>query len=135
LSLTSTNSTPPNLLEDAVRGDGAFNIFVGRDSRFSLDYANLQDAIIVDVNAAGTVMTLQIPGTGFPLNFVGTDRNNPEDELEDFLLEDAQKAYADFLKLVREQTFIDALDGNPSSVTAQLSIDVLCYTIEDTETG
>ncbi len=121
LNVSAGGSDLPDLLEDAVRSQGAFVGFVGRDTQATLDYAGLSNAIVVDVNAAGTSATLQIPGLGFSRGFSGSNRAELEDDIEAFLFEDGEQVYADFLELVRQQTVVDALDGNPTSVTGRLA--------------
>ena len=121
LSVSATGSSLPNLIEDAIRTRGSFAAFTGRDAQATVNYAGLSNAIIIDVNAAGTAATLQIPELGFTRNFAGINSDDLQDEVEEFLFRDGQDIYAEFLELVRQRTVIDALDGNPTSVTARLA--------------
>ena len=120
-SVTVTGSSIIDLAEAAIEASGDFAVFSGLDTTINLDYANLDNAIVVTVNAANTDATLSIPGIGFTRTFSAANRDALQNQIEDFLQQEGANVYADFLGLVRSQTLISVLDGNPSSATAVLS--------------
>ena len=112
------SSDLPDLLEDAVRSRDQFAAFLNTNSRFSFDYADIDEAIVITVNDSNTQATLEIPGIDFSRTFNAGSRSGLEDEITDFLEDDGADVYADFLRFVREESTVSVIDGNPNSATA-----------------
>ena len=108
----------PSLFEDAVEARDLFGEFAGDDARFTFSYAQVEEALVVTVNADNNQATLDIPGIDFSRTFNATNRGELEDEITDFLEDDGSDVYADFLAFLREETLVNVIDGNPNSATA-----------------
>ena len=117
-TVTDTDSNLLDLLEDAIQTQGAFNGLVGTGFTAVARYADVENAIVVSLNATETQATLTFPGTGFSQTFVGSDADDLEDEIERFIEEDGSEAYAAFLADLNERSVVSVLDGNPFSTTA-----------------
>ena len=117
-TVTDTDSNLLDLLEDAIQTQGAFNGLVGTGFTAVARYADIENAIVVSLNASETEATLTFPGTGFSQTFVGSDADDLEDEIERFIEEDGGSAFAAFLADLNERSVVSVLDGNPFSTTA-----------------
>ena len=109
------------LLDDALRAEGAFAGFFGADQRVSLDYAGVADAAEFDVAADGRSATLRLDGIGFTRTFRGRDREDLVEGIQDYFEEEGSGVYADYLAYLRREALIGAVDGNPDAATAQMA--------------
>src|SRR5687768_6266021 len=121
---SDTRSVSGNSLFDLARNvagqEEEFSVFENQAFTARVDYAGLQDAILVTSNAENSIVTLEIPSTGFSRTFNEAD-GDIEDQIDDFLREDGSQALADFINVVNEQTTAGVTDGNPSALTALMS--------------
>ncbi len=117
-TVTASDENLLDLLEDAIETQGAFNPLVGSDITAVLRYADVENAIVVTLNAAETQATLSFPGTGFSQVFNGSDADDLENEIERFIEEDGGQAFAEFLADLNQRSLLAVLDGNPFSTTA-----------------
>ena len=117
-TVTSTGDNLLDLLEDAVETQGAFNSLNGTNFTAVTRYADVANAIRINVNAAETQATLEFPGTGFTRVFTGSDADDLQDEIREFIETDGGTAYAAFLADLNRRSLISVLDGNPFSTTA-----------------
>ncbi len=116
--ITVTGDSLFDLAESVVEQTGRFEQFEGTSFTGTLDYANLEDAIIVSGNAANSdQVRVQIPSIGFDRTFEN------EDEAEEFLRSDGADTLASFLSVVNQQTLVGVTDGNPAALTAILADD------------
>jgi hypothetical protein len=106
-----------DLAENVINQEDQFAQFENLDFTGSLDYAGLEDAIIVSGNAGDESIRVQIPSIGFDRTF--TD----EEEAEDFLQNDGADTVASFISVVNQQTLVGVTDGNPAALTATLADD------------
>ena len=115
-TVTVTGSSLFDLAENVIESKGDFEQFEGRDFTGSLDYAGLDDAIVIGGNTDDTVR-VRIPSIGFDRTF------DDEDEAEDFLRNDGADVVADFIAVVNKRTLVGVTDGNPAALTATLADD------------
>ena len=113
-TITVTSSNLFDLAEKVIESQDEFSVFEGTDFTGSLDYANLEGAIVVTGNTADTVR-IQIPSIGFDRTF------SDEDEAEEFLRNEGASTVAAFIQVVNEQTLIGVTDGNPTALTALMT--------------
>ncbi len=117
-SVTVTGSSLFDLAENVIESLGEFENFEGTSFTGSLDYAGLNDAIIVSGDAANAdQVRVQIPSIGFDRVF------DDEDEAEEFLRNDGADVVAEFISVVNRQTLVGVTDGNPAAVTALMADD------------
>ena len=116
-TINVTGSSVFDLADDIFDRQGEFQQFDNTDFTASIDYAGLDDAIIVNGDADGQTVTIDIPSIGFSRTF------NDPDEAEDFLRQEGAGVIADFIRVTNEQTLVGVTDGNPAALTATLSDD------------
>jgi len=116
--VTVTGESLFDLAESVIESQDQFLQFEGTSFTGTLDYAGLDDAIIVSGDAGNPdSVRVQIPSIGFDRTFA------TEDEAEDFLQEDGADVVADFIRVVNEETLVGVTDGNPAALTAVLADD------------
>ena len=103
-TITQSASSLPNLVEALVNNQGAFAPLVGNNFTGSLTYYGLPGAVAVNVQGE-TQLTVTSSLTGLNKTFTGTDRNDLENQLTDWLLKDGngggQQAHASRGRAVR----------------------------------
>ncbi len=119
-TITQTASSLPNLVEALVNNQGAFTPLVGNDFTGRLTYYGLPGALTVSVQG-NTQLTITSPLTGLNRTFTGTDRNDLQDQLTDWLLKDGSHEAAKLVQAAAERSAAAITDGNPSSATARLA--------------
>ena len=115
-SVTVTGESLFDLAENVIESQGDFERFEGTDFTGSLDYAGLDDAIVIDGNTDDSVR-VRIPSIGFDRTFAD------EDEAEEFLRQDGADTLAEFIGVVNRETLVGVTDGNPAALTATLADD------------
>jgi hypothetical protein len=110
-----------DLADQLINNKEQFAVFENRDFAATLTYAGIEDAVRFSGNAAGTEVTLAIPSTGFSKTFTGTDRDDLEQQIEDFLKKEGSKQWSAFQKKVNELSTVAVSDGNPQATTAWLA--------------
>ena len=116
-TVTVTGNSVFDLADNIFDRQGEFEQFDGVDFTAAIDYAGLEDAILVDGDMDGEAVTVRIPSIGFERTFTDAD------EAEDFLREDGADVVADFIRVTNERTVVGVTDGNPSALTATLTDD------------
>src|SRR5688572_23455315 len=119
-SLTVSGNSLFDLARNVAGQEEEFSIFSGQSFTASVDYAGLNDAMVLTSNSDNSIVTLQIPSTGFTKTFNAAD-GDIEDQIEEFLKEDGAQTLADFISVINEQTLVGVTDGNPSALTALIS--------------
>lgn len=119
-TISQTASSLPDLIEAVVRNQNAFLPLVGNDFTGSLTYFGIPAAISIAV-VGDTQLTLTSPLTGLNQVFTGTDRNDLENQLNDWLLESGGTEVAKLLKEAAKRSTAAITDGNPSSTTARMA--------------
>ncbi|MEL7239771.1 MAG: hypothetical protein AAGK78_13005, partial [Planctomycetota bacterium] len=114
-TVTVTSNSLFDLADDVINTQDEFAVFDGTNFTASLDYANLEDAIIVTGSAVDESVRVEIPSIGFDQTF------DDPDEAEDFLREDGASTVAAFIQEVNETTLIGVTDGNPTALTALMA--------------
>jgi hypothetical protein len=125
-NLTVSGSKLPDLLEDAIKADGAFAGLGNNSATIALDYAGMANAIVVNIVAptvpgGNFTATLQLPG--FTKTFTATTKDGLQTEIENFVEEDeaGRKEVLKSLKKIYAGTPITITDGTPHSSTAMLA--------------
>lgn len=119
-TITQSASSLPNLVEALVNNQGAFAPLLGNDFTGSLTYYGLPGAVAVNVQGV-TQLTVTSSLTGLNKTFTGTDRNDLENQLTDWLLKDGSSEVGKLMQAVAEQSAAAITDGNPSSATARMA--------------
>jgi len=120
-SANVSGSSLPDLVDDLIKSEGKFKEFDGQAYNASLKYGDVNNAITLDANAAGTDVTLRIPSTGLVKRFTGSSADDVQDQIKDFLLKDGSKEYAKFIEEINKQSLLGVVDGNPRATTAMFS--------------
>lgn len=115
------SSSLPDLIDDLINAQGDFQVFNNQAFNANLTYGGVRNAMLFNANADGTSATLTIPSTGFSRTFTGANRDEVEDQIRDFLLEEGAAAYAAFLEQINRQSILGVVDGNPRATTAIMS--------------
>ena len=119
-TISQSASSLPDLVEALVSNQDAFAPLVGNDFTGSLTYYGIPDAVSVKV-LGDTQLTITSPLTGLNRTFTGTDRNDLEDQLTDWLLKDGSSEVAKLMQAAAERSAAAITDGNPSSATARMA--------------
>ena len=121
ITATGSGNDVTGLVTDLIDSEKEFSGLEDTAFSASLRYGELDDAVLITRNAAGTSATLTIPSTGFTRTFNAANQDELEDQIEDFFKEEGADAYADFLQEVARQTSLGVNDGNPLATTAVLA--------------
>src|SRR5215218_353481 len=120
-SASATGSNLVDLFGNLVTSEGEFAPLTGSTFTAALRYGEMENAIRLTRNAAGTGATLTIPSTGFARTFVAANADDLENQVQEFSEKEGAGAYAAFLAEVGRQTSFGVNDGNPLSTTAILA--------------
>ncbi len=123
-SAAAAGSSFPDIFESGLRAEGAFRTLDGQTALYSLRYADIENAMSFSINGAGTEAEFVIPITGFSRTFQGTDRDDLEDQLVDFLKNEGADVYRDFMEAIDQMSAVAVTDGNPSAATATIATSV-----------
>jgi len=96
-SVTSSDSSLLNLLDRAINSEGEFAIFTGT-ARATTLRSGIPNALRVTLNASETSALLEIPITGFSRTFSGTDSDDLDNQIEDFLKQEGARELARFYR-------------------------------------
>lgn len=124
---TTVANGGPNILhltDNLISLNSNFVSLVGQNVSSSVSWGGVPNAIELTENAAQTTATLKFPTTGFIATFVGTDGSNLQSQIHDFIKQDGDQAYAQFLKSMDQLSPVATLDGNPQASTALIADDV-----------
>jgi len=119
-TISQTASSLPDLVEALVNNQGAFAPLVGNDFTSNLTYYGIPGAVAVNVQGE-TQLTVSSPLTGLNRTFTGTDRNDLENQVTDWLLKDGSNEVAKLIQAAAERSAAAITDGNPSSATARIA--------------
>ena len=119
-TISQSASSLPDLVEAVVRNQDAFLPLVGNDFTGSFTYFGIPAAVSVAV-VGNTQLTLTSPLTGLNRVFIGVDRNDLENQLSNWLLEEGGSEVAKLLKEAAKRSTAAITDGNPSSTTARMA--------------
>jgi hypothetical protein len=120
-SVRTRSDSLPDLIDDLINAEERFEVFDGQAFNANLTYGGVPNAMLFSTNAAGTSATLTIPSTGFTRTFTGDSRDDVQDQIEDFLLEEGAREYARFLEEINRRSLLGVVDGNPRATTAIMS--------------
>jgi hypothetical protein len=84
-------------------------------------YYGIPNAMTVNSNATGTVVTLKSDLTGLNRTFTGPTRGNVKDQIEDFFLNEGGGELKKLDKEVSKRSAASITDGNPMAATALLA--------------
>jgi len=123
-SAIAGGSSFPDILESGIRAESQFRSLDGQAALYTLRYADVDNALNFQINAAGTEAEFVIPITGFSRTFSGSNRDDLEDQLVDFLKSDGADVYRDFMDAINRLSTVAVTDGNPSASTATITTSV-----------
>ena len=113
-----------NLSDNLISQNSSFVVLAGQNVNASLSWGGVPNAIVFSENAAGTSATLKFPSTGFSQTFTGANPIDLQNQIHDFIKQDGEKAYAEFLNQMNQLSTVASLDGNPQASTALIATDV-----------
>lgn len=119
-TISQSASSLPDLVEALTKNQDAFAPLVGQDFTGSLTYFGIPGAVSVQVQGE-TQLTVTSPLTGLNRTFTGTDRDDLEQQLEDWLLKEGGREVAALMKAAAKESTAAILDGNPSAATARMA--------------
>ncbi len=119
-TITQSASSLPDLIEALINNEDAFAPLVGSNFTGSVTYYGIPNAITIDVQGE-TQLRIRSPLTGLDRTFTGTDRDDLEEQLTDWLLEEGDSEVAKLVQAVAENSAAAITDGNPSSATARMA--------------
>jgi len=119
-TITQSASSLPDLVEALINNEEAFLPLVGNDFTGSLTYYGIPDAVTIEVTG-DTQLRVTSPLTGLDRTFTGTDREDLEEQLTDWLLEEGGSEVAALTREAAERSAAAITDGNPSSATARMA--------------
>lgn len=119
-TISQSASSLPDLVEAVISNQDAFAPLVGNDFTASLTYYGIPNAVSVQVQGE-TQLTVTSALTGLNRTFTGTDRNDLEEQLKDWLLKQGGSEVANLLKEAAKTSTAAITDGNPSSATARMA--------------
>jgi hypothetical protein len=119
-TITQSASSLPDLIEAMVNNEGAFLPLVGSNFTGSLTYYGIPDAVTIEV-LGETQLRVTSSLTGLDRTFTGTDRDDLEEQLTDWLLKDGGSEVAKLTQAAAENSAAAITDGNPSSATARMA--------------
>ncbi len=111
-----------DLVDTLINSKDQFTQFQNQVFTSSLTYAGVPNAVQFTRNTnAGDSVTLAIPITGFTRTFSGTNEDDVQNQIEDFLKKDGATTVAQLLKAINERSPVAVTDGNPTATTAVLA--------------
>ncbi len=119
-TITQSASSLPDLIEAMINNEGAFAPLVGNDFTGSLIYYGIPDAVVVEVEG-DTQLRITSSLTGLDRTFSGTNRDDLNDQLTDWLLKEGDSEVAKLTQAIAERSAAAITDGNPSSATARMA--------------
>ena len=119
-TISQSASSLPDLVEALIQNQDAFAPLVGNDFTGSLTYFGIPAAVTVEVQG-DTQLTVTSALTGLNRTFTGTDRNDLEGQLKDWLLKEGGSEVAQLIKEAAKRSTAAITDGNPSSATARMA--------------
>jgi hypothetical protein len=112
----------PRVLGDLINQEGAFSgLGLLLSYTGDLDYLGIESAVLVDATLFGLQVTLTIPSTGTQETFTGATLEEVEDQVEEWLKEDATDEWAAFLRQANAMSPLAFLSGNPRSSVALMA--------------
>ena len=119
VTVGSSNFT--DLVQNVIDAQGKFSVFENRNSQATLTYAGVKNAMTFEINQNETQAVLKIPITGFHKEFTGSDRDDLNRQIVDFLKKDGANEYAKFLAAINQRSPVAVSDGQPTSTTATIA--------------
>jgi hypothetical protein len=119
-TISQSASSLPDLVEALTKNQDAFAPLVGQDFTGSLTYYGIPGAVSVHVQG-DTQLTVTSPLTGLNRTFTGTNRDDLEQQLKDWLLKEGGRVVAELMKAAAKESTAAIIDGNPSAATARMA--------------
>lgn len=119
-NLSVSGNSLLDLAENLAGQDQQFGVFAGQAFTADITYGGLDNAVVITSNDDNSIVTLQIPSTGFSRTFDAAD-GDLADQIEDFLKSDGSQVLADLAQVINQQTLVGVTDGNPAALTALMS--------------
>jgi hypothetical protein len=122
-TVAESNRNIIHLSDNLISLNSSFAALAGQNINASLSWGGVPNAMLLTENAAGTSATLSFPSTGFTETFVGANPIDLQNQIHDFIKNDGEKAYAEFLNQMNQLSTVSPLDGNPQASTALIATD------------
>jgi hypothetical protein len=113
-----------HLSDDLISLNSGFILLAGQNINASVSWGGVPNAIRFTENSNGTSASISFPSTGFTRIFFGSNPNDLQNQIHDFIKGDGEKAYAQFLSQMNQLSTVATLDGNPQASTALIADDV-----------
>jgi len=118
VTITSSDSRFIDLISDVVKNTDRFAILAGTSVTANIGYLGIRSAVRVDQDFTGRNVRFRIDRIGFDRTFTGTDRNDVQRQVEDFLKSEGSDIVAKFRKSIGVESAVSVTDGNPTATTA-----------------
>jgi hypothetical protein len=110
-----------NLVNNLINENNQFGSLTGQGFTGTLNYGGVPNAAVFTENSAGTQATLTFPTTGFTKTFTATANTSLDTEIENFIKQNGDSAYGEFLRSINELSPVAEIDGNPQASTAVIA--------------
>lgn len=119
--LVVSASNLDHFLTDFVNAQGQFSSINGFAFAEKTTFLGVNNAITFTGNNPGTAVTLAIPLIGFSQTFSGTTRSDVENQIRDFIKQNGNNVWGEFLSAIAKQSPNAVTDGNPNSATGVMA--------------
>ena len=120
-SVTASGSSLPDLVSNLIKNQGQFSSLANQNISAGLRYGNLNNAILVTRNAAGTSATVSIPSINFSKVFTAANQHDLNKQIEDFARKNGANTYGRFIRSINQTSDLGIVDGNPVAATALMA--------------
>jgi len=118
ITLTASGSNFETFVDDIIAAEGQFQQLSGKPFAGSSTFLGVQNAIVFQVNATGTVVSFGLAPINFSKTFTGTSSSDVSSQITDFFKKNGAQTISDFLAAIAKQSTIAVTDGNPNAATA-----------------
>lgn len=122
-TVTAQGGDVINLVNNLINENNQFGTLAGQGFTSALTYGGVKNAAVFTENPSGTQATLTFPTTGFTKTFTATANTSLETEIENFIKQDGDSAYGQFVRSMNQLSPVAEIDGNPQASTAVIAND------------
>lgn len=120
-SVTASGSSLPDLVSNLIKSEGSFSSLSNQNVSAGLRYGNVNNAILVTRNAAGTSASVSIPSINFTKQFTAANQHDLNKQIEDYARKNGATTYGKFIRSIDQQSDLGIVDGNPLAATALMA--------------
>jgi hypothetical protein len=118
ITVTASGSSFETFINSIISSEGQFQALDGKPFAGTATFLGVKDALIFQVNAAGTVVSFSLGPINFNKTFTAANSTDLSKQVTDFFKKDGAQTIADFLAAIAKQSTIAVTDGNPNAATA-----------------